>query len=36
MYKGPMDKAKVGVGLRVGLGGGGSRGGKMETAVFEH
>ena len=41
MYKGPMDKAKRGVGLRVGCGGersglGGSVGGKMEITVFEH
>ena len=38
MYKGPMDKAKGGVGLRVGVGGGGvgeSGGRKMETTVLE-
>ena len=38
MYKGDMDKAKMGVGLRVGGGDGWgrrSREGKMETTVLE-
>ena len=38
MYKGPMDKAKggVGSGWEVGVGGvGGSGGGKIETIVFK-
>ena len=39
MYEGPMDRAKEGVGLRVGSSRGRaeeSGGGKMETTIFEH